>query len=473
MLGYTQEPEPEEATVGKQFNDNIEYSVNAAGGREPQQEKYVNPQDEAAKKIQAGYRGYQVRKQGEPQTGVHDDGRHYIDENDTEVIDAVTKIQAGIRGYQTRKHVRGKEVSGYGVQMGNHTAHIGPEAKHLDSLNEHEAQAASRIQAGVRGYQARKEGKTKAEAATKIQAGVRGYKTRKDVKAKAEAATKIQASIRGYKTRKEINAQAEAATKIQAGIRGYKTRKDVKSKADAATKIQAGIRGYKTRKDVKSKADAATKIQAGIRGYKTRKDINAQNQAATKIQAGIRGYTARKAARSAADEENRFENEENANIENDSSESNTYTRDPETEAAASKIQAGIRGYQTRKDMREKSQAATKIQAGFRGHQTRKQVNPDVKLGHQDRVPPGTMAVAAEAGADPSNPEVNALGGVRKTQTRQHIEDGPVKLVSFRIDGTLVLFFFCMCRFCSLFQLRMYTVVLYRPVESNSDRFFIH
>ena len=49
----------------------------------------------------------------------------------------------------------------------------------------------------------------------------------------------------------------------------------------------------------------------------------------------------------------------------------------EENAAATKLQSGFRGFQSRKEtarMRaEETDAATKVQAGFRGHQDRKKV----------------------------------------------------------------------------------------------------
>ena len=69
-----------------------------------------------------------------------------------------------------------------------------------------------------------------AAAATRIQAGYRGYKTRKTLK-EDQAATKIQANVRGHQARKKLKEQEEqdaAATKIQAHYRGYRTRKEMK-----------------------------------------------------------------------------------------------------------------------------------------------------------------------------------------------------------------------------------------------------
>lgn len=45
------------------------------------------------------------------------------------------------------------------------------------------------------------------KSATKIQAGVRGFLARKKYKVANEAATKIQAGFRGFKVRKELKQQ--------------------------------------------------------------------------------------------------------------------------------------------------------------------------------------------------------------------------------------------------------------------------
>ena len=56
-------------------------------------------------------------------------------------------------------------------------------------------------------------------------------------------------------------------------------------------------------------------------------------------------------------------------------------KDPEVQAAATKIQASFRGHKTREDVKKKKDeevAAIKIQASFRGHQARERVK-DIKL----------------------------------------------------------------------------------------------
>lgn len=64
-------------------------------------------------------------------------------------------------------------------------------------------------------------------AATKIQAGVRGFLVRKRIEKQKAAATKIEAEFRGHLARQEFLREKQAAIKIQSTFRGYKTRKAV------------------------------------------------------------------------------------------------------------------------------------------------------------------------------------------------------------------------------------------------------
>lgn len=100
---------------------------------------------EAASKI----RGYKVRRE--------------LSEEER----AAAKIQAGFRGYRVRKGMKTPGVSeSSGVSAGSV-----------------EAAAATKIQAGVRGFLVRRRNLKEEKAATKIQAGFRGYHTRKQLPA--------------------------------------------------------------------------------------------------------------------------------------------------------------------------------------------------------------------------------------------------------------------------------------------------
>lgn len=100
------------------------------------------------------------------------------------------------------------------------------------------------------------------DAATKIQAGFRGYRVRK--------------AIRNQKSTTSGGASSSGAGGSQAGTTGPQTRgkKLAASLEDkSATKIQAGVRGFLVRKRQKVATEAATKIQASFRGFKTRKEL--------------------------------------------------------------------------------------------------------------------------------------------------------------------------------------------------------
>ena len=177
-----------------------------------------------------------------------------IDLDDPDVANAATKIQASFKRHQARKEVQQMKKEKMEQQEKEATENEKEATEEIDiDLDDPEvADAATKIQAGFKGSQARKEvQKMKQEkieqeqAATKIQASVRGRQARKEVQEKKklkneqdEAATKIQASVRGRKARKEVqekkkklkNEQDEAATKIQASVRGRKARKEVNEK---------------------------------------------------------------------------------------------------------------------------------------------------------------------------------------------------------------------------------------------------
>lgn len=100
------------------------------------------------------------------------------------------------------------------------------------------------------------------DAATKIQAGFRGYRVRKQMRqtrssgSSGSAATSSGSSQvqRSPRVAKKVTTPLEdkSAAKIQAGVRGFLVRKRQKVATDAATKIQASFRGFKTRKDLKT-----------------------------------------------------------------------------------------------------------------------------------------------------------------------------------------------------------------------------
>jgi len=491
----------------------------------------------AATKIQAGYKGMRTRKemkQRKAEGNINDTdsntGEIDIDLDDPEVEAAATKIQAGFKGHKARKEVRkmreenlDKEEDSGEEDTNEMLEQPGDGAENIDiDLDDPDVEAAAtKIQAGFKGHKARKEVKkmkqekdekesdqtTEADkididlddpeveaAATKIQAGFKGHKARKEVKKMKEENKEGEENLEAEEVEKididldDPDVEA-AATKIQAGFKGHKARQEVKKmkierqdkneandedqmpeqggesdeekaveddvdKIDinlddpeveaAATKIQAGFKGHKARKevkkmknerDLKGEDQAAEDVVGKSEQPDVEIDINLDDPeveaAATKIQAGFKGHQARKEVKKmkeelcVQDEDQSADNiEKIEQCEEDKIDINL--DDPEVEAAATKIQAGFKGHQARKEVKkmkaekegiehkdkegedeidgeeqidvttevkeididlddpEVEAAATKIQAGFKGHKARQEVKK-MKAGLTDQV----------------------------------------------------------------------------------------
>jgi creatine kinase len=231
-------------------------------------------------------------------------------------------------------------------------------------------------------------------AATKIQAGFKGMQARREVKALV-AAKRAAALAADPATSLGLEGSAEeeaAATRIQAGFRGHRARKELNAPKEvdiqdivddsledidledpeveaAAVKIQAGFKGMKGRQKAKAaKAVAQRKEIEESLGIDL--DDPEVEAAATKIQAGYKGMQARKVAKAKAQlvakanadggSDGEVETEE---AEESATATATADEDPATslglegsaeeEAAAAKIQAGFRGHKVRKEMAAK------------------------------------------------------------------------------------------------------------------------
>ncbi|XP_067676888.1 triadin-like isoform X1 [Haliotis asinina] len=341
-----------------------------------------------------------------------------------------------------------------------------------------EEEAAIVIQSGVRGYMDRQkvlESKDPEEFERRQEA-VKERLPSKDVKTEEEeevdidlndpdvekAAIKIQAGFKGFKARKEVQEVkpkdseqpqekteedeiadidledpelASAATKIQASFRGHKARKDViekkaerdhnrESEAEfvddeivdidlndpdvnrAAVKIQAGFKGHLVRKNMQNyKTEEIPVPPPEEEKQEDELDIDLNDpeveKAATKIQASFKGHKARKEVRALKGEEEASPAAAEAKPEEE--EIDIDLEDPQTEKAAVMIQAQFRGFKTRKDMTnnksettteaapeeskqeeeeeididltdpEVEKAAVKIQSGFKGFKARKEM----------------------------------------------------------------------------------------------------
>ncbi|XP_052283961.1 uncharacterized protein LOC127880669 isoform X2 [Dreissena polymorpha] len=434
-------------------------------------------EDEAAEKIQAGFRGYQDRQkfseiksrkehgeqpsetpedEGEPSK---DDDDADIDLNDPEVEKAAVKIQAGFKGFKARQEI--KEMKGKAPAKAPSPTPSPPPSRGKDNdididLDDPEVNAAAlKIQSGFRGHKSRQQVKEMRQsanqdtpkrqpsptltpppakgidndididltdpevnaAALKIQAGFRGHQSRQQVKemkaqkggsAKTDsaksnesidldlndpelsnAALKIQTSFRGHVARKEVEAMKEArnsATTDRSNKDDIDIDLDDPETEKAALKIQAGFKGYQTRKEIKAKretqeatkadfnkpepdgknididmddpevVEAATKIQAGFKGFKTRQELKAK--AAASKDEESQGNKGDMDANVEGDVEAEGEGENQAENEGEKpDEVDIDLNDPEVQMAATKIQAGFKGFKTRKELKEKKSQA--------------------------------------------------------------------------------------------------------------------
>ncbi|XP_046543958.1 triadin-like isoform X5 [Haliotis rubra] len=312
-----------------------------------------------------------------------------------------------------------------------------------------EEEAATVIQSGVRGYMDRQkvlESKDPEEFERRQEAANERLASQ-EVKAEEEeevdidlndpdvekAAIKIQAGFKGFKARKEVQ---EVKPKDSEQPQ-EKTEEDEIADIDledpdlasAATKIQASFRGHKARKDVtekKAERDHDRKSEAEfVDDEIVDIDLNDPdvNRAAVKIQAGFKGHLVRKNMQNyKVDDEPAPEtavkpvDEEIVDID---------LADPEVSKAALMIQAGFRGRMFRKNKKpekteespapppaeekqeeeididlndpEVEKAATKIQASFKGHKARKEVQA---LKGEEEAPP------AAAEAKPEEEEID-------------------------------------------------------------------
>ncbi|XP_052060997.1 glutamic acid-rich protein-like isoform X6 [Mytilus californianus] len=344
-------------------------------------------EEEAALTIQSSFRGHQDREkvkqmivEKDPTQPKGEEEEVDIDLTDPDVEQAAIKIQAGFKGFKARKEVQTKAKSKE------------PEVKEQTELDK----AATKIQAGFRGHQARQHHKKPKEkqpeskeeevdidlndpevekAATKIQAGFRGHKTRKEMQSKTDVQSEEKVPEKKEEEEEEVDIDLndpdveKAAIKIQAGFKGFQTRKEMQSKKSETEVKTEEKKEEKQEEEVDidlndpETANAALKIQAGFRGYKTRKELQGQVEEG-KTKESESNTESKEETKTDSKEEGTKTDSKEEGTKTDSKEEETKTdskeeevdidlNDPEVEKAATKIQAGFKGYKTRKEMQEK------------------------------------------------------------------------------------------------------------------------
>ncbi|XP_023173649.1 abnormal spindle-like microcephaly-associated protein homolog [Drosophila hydei] len=134
----------------------------------PESESFLQSEESAAIKIQAGFRGYRVRKQ-------------------------LYRISKSNSSRNIGQRFGNQQASGGRRQQRQQRSHIYdsmednqkqiPKANDVSALsdaNSVEARSAIKIQAGFRGFLVRKKQKIATDAAVKIQSSFRGFKARKE-----------------------------------------------------------------------------------------------------------------------------------------------------------------------------------------------------------------------------------------------------------------------------------------------------
>ena len=349
------EEESEEAETAEENNS----VVNQATGIHEKEEIL-----KATTTIQSGYRGMKARNEVKHIREEREDEGKIKRQEIAETIRNEPKLQQQQQEVdETLNDVSSHELSSDGS---NRTAN-NTDSIDIDLEDAQVGDAVVTIQAGYRGHKARNDVRKKkekqTEAAVAIQSGYRGYHTRKEAKEKSEkesaAATAIQSGYRGHKTRKEMKERKHPRQDtINEDNEEIDIDLDDPEVGNAALKIQSGFKGHQARKQVKEMKEQS---KEGKSNNKMEIDVDLDDpevgDAALKIQSGFRGHQARKHVNDMKKEQIENETENDINDE----EIDIDLNDPEVGNAALKIQAGFKGHQARKQVTEMKERKLEVE----------------------------------------------------------------------------------------------------------------
>ncbi|XP_014667741.1 PREDICTED: abnormal spindle-like microcephaly-associated protein homolog [Priapulus caudatus] len=214
---------------------------------------------------------------------------------------AATKIQAVVRMWLARRRVRKIQCAATVIQVGLTVSNLTP-----TSIGAHELGlrcAAVTIQAAVRGRHVRSEYTLLRRATVTIQRRVTAtLAMRRDrgryVSTKRSAVV-LQAAYRGRACRRRYRQTRAAAVTIQAWWRMITARRRHCELKRAAVVLQRRVRAWRVGRSVRRQygitRNAAITIQAYARGRHMRREMSARHAAARRIQACFRGYRGRRA----------------------------------------------------------------------------------------------------------------------------------------------------------------------------------
>lgn len=231
-------------------------------------------EEKAAAKIQAGFRGYQTRKElGLLQTKTPKAKENKEEKaKKNEVPEKVKDKKEDPKNAKAHEKIKDKKE-----EPKNSKAPEKEKKKKEESNNSKEHAAAAKIQAGFRGYQTRK------ELASQKKKGKDSTPKTKENKEEKAKKNENPEKVKNKKEEPNNSKEHEAAAKIQAGFRGYQTRKLLTNEKKKPAKAESQDKPVKDKKEARKKDPeqdrweeeewAATKIQSAYRGYATRKEL--------------------------------------------------------------------------------------------------------------------------------------------------------------------------------------------------------